>query len=123
MKIQLKCRTGCGGYGDIVTVGKEVSKSEAKTLLADGHAVKVDERVLMSDKELKARIDELEKANAELSRRIRELEAEKAALSEDLDSLSDEELKDRYREVVGANPGSRKRETLISELKGVSNGS
>jgi S-adenosylmethionine:tRNA-ribosyltransferase-isomerase (queuine synthetase) len=113
---------------------KQIEKARAEGMIKDRHAIVVNEKVLLSDKELKARIAELEKANAELNRRILELEDEKAALSDaldslsdedekaDLDSLSDEALKERYREVIGANPGSRKRETLIAELEGAGDG-
>ena len=67
MKIELRCKTATNDgttvpYGEVVEVGKDgeqIEKARAEDMVKDRHALVVNEKVLLSDKELKARIAEL----------------------------------------------------------------
>jgi len=83
MKIELKCKTGGFNFGDIVEVGKgkgKIEKEVAETLVKDGLAVIVNEKVTADAKDLLSQNKKLQDEVAKLSDENKKLQDEISAL-------------------------------------------
>lgn len=122
MKAELKCTTKGFPFGEVVESGKDIDSKTLKSLVAEGLAVEVSPKVVASDKELKARITELETENAMLKERIAELETENAPAQGPLPEGDDGrpvedyewgELKSLASKVYGADIKGMKKDDVV----------